>query len=96
RSNGEKVVAGSKTAPGGTNGATFTAVDGSKVNTENGPQTVTAHTALNGNFTGSKTSINDVVPGLNYDPKTGDITGTASEAGIYTATVYAKDYNNTT
>ena len=96
RSNGEKVVAGSKTAPGGTNGATFTAVDGSKVNTENGPQTVTAHTALNGKFTGSKTSINDVVPGLNYDPKTGDITGTASEAGIYTANVYAKDYNNTT
>ena len=96
RSNGEKVVAGSKTAPGGTNGATFTAVDGSKVNTENGPQTVTAHTALNGNYTGSKTSINDVVPGLNYDPKTGDITGTASKAGIYTANVYAKDYNNTT
>ena len=96
RSNGEKVVAGSKTAPGGTNGATFTAVDGSKVNTENGPQTVTAHTALNGNFTGSKTSINDVVPGLNYDPKTGNITGTASKAGIYTANVYAKDYNNTT
>ena len=96
RSNGEKVVAGSKTAPGGTNGSTFTAVDGSKVNTQNGPQTVTAHTALNGNFTGSKTSINDVVPGLSYDPKTGDITGTASEAGIYTANVYAKDYNNTT
>ena len=96
RSNGEKVVAGSKTAPGGTNGATFTAVDGSKINTENGPQTVTAHTALNGNYTGSKTSINDVVPGLNYDPKNGDITGTASEAGIYTAAVYAKDYNNTT
>ena len=96
RSNGEKVVAGSKTAPGGTNGATFTAVDGSKVNTQNGPQTVTAHTAINGNFTGSKTPINDVVPGLNYDPKTGDITGTASKAGIYTATVYAKDYNNTT
>ena len=96
RSNGEKVVAGSKTAPGGTNGATFTAVDGSKVNTQNGPQTVTAHTALNGNYTGSKTSINDVVPGLNYNPKTGDITGTASKAGIYTANVYAKDYNNTT
>ena len=96
RSNGEKVVAGSKTAPGGTSGATFTAVDGSKVNTENGPQTVTAHTALNGTYTGSKTSINDVVPGLNYDPKTGDITGTASEAGIFTAAVYAKDYNNTT
>ena len=96
RDGGEKVVAGSKTAPKKTSGATFTAVDGSKVNTENGPQTVTAHTALNGNYTGSKTSINDVVPGLNYDPKTGDITGTASKAGIYTANVYAKDYNNTT
>ena len=96
RNNGEKVVAGSKTASGYTGGATFTAVDGSKVNTENGPQTVTAHTALNGNYTGSKTSINDVVPGLNYDPKTGDITGTASEAGIFTAAVYTKDYNNTT
>ena len=96
RSNGEKVVAGSKTAPGGTNGATFTAVDGSKVNTENGPQTVTAHTALNGTYTGSQTSINDVVPGLNYNPQNGNITGTASEAGIYTASVYAKDYNNTT
>ena len=96
RSNGEKVVAGSKTAPGSTSGATFTAVDGSKVNTENGPQTVTAHTSLNGNYTGSQTSINDVVPGLNYNPQTGDITGTASEAGIFTAAVYAKDYNNTT
>ena len=96
RSNGEKVIAGSKTAPANTNGATFTAVDGSKVNTEAGPQTITAHTAVNGNYTGIKTPINDVVPGLSYDPKTGDITGTASEAGIYTATVYAKDYNNTT
>ena len=93
---GDKVVAGSKTAPGYTGGATFTAVDGSKIKTENGPQTVTAHTALNGNYTGNQTSINDVVPGLNYNPKTGDITGTASEAGIFTAAVYAKDYNNTT
>ena len=96
RSNGEKVVAGSKTAPGSTSGATFTAVDGSKIRTENGPQTVTAHTALNGVYTGSKTSINDVVPGLNYNPQTGDITGTATEAGIFTAATYAKDYNNTT
>jgi len=96
RDGGEKVVAGSKTAPKKIGGATFTAVDGSKVNTENGPQTVTAHTALNGNYTGNKTSINDVVPGLNYNPQNGDITGTATEAGIFTAAVYAKDYNNTT
>ena len=96
RSNGEKVVAGSKTAPANTNGATFTAVDGTKINTEAGPRTITAHTALNGEYSGAKNPINDVVPGLSYDPKTGDITGTASEAGIFTATVYAKDYNNTT
>ena len=93
---GQKVVAGSKTESNRTFGATFTAVDGSKVNTENGPQTVTAHTALNGTYTGSNTSINDVVPGLSYNPQNGDITGTASEAGIFTAAVYAKDYNNTT
>ena len=52
---------------------------------------MTAHTALNGVYTGSKTSINDVVPGLNYNPQTGDITGTATEAGIFTAATYAKD-----
>ena len=96
RSNGEKVVAGSKTAPANTNGATFTAVDGTKINTEAGPRTITAHTALNGEYSGNETAINDVVPGLKYNPKTGDITGTATEAGIFTATVYAKDYNNTT
>ena len=96
RSNGAKVVAGSKTAAPKTDGATFTAVDGSKVNTQAGPRTITAHTALNGEYSGSETAINDVVPGLKYNPKTGDITGTATEAGIFTATVYAKDYNNTT
>ena len=96
RKGGAKVVAGSKTAASKTDGATFTAVDGSKINTEAGPRTITAHTALNGEYSGIETAINDVVPGLKYNPKTGDITGTATEAGIYTATVYAKDYNNTT
>ena len=96
RNGGAKVVAGSKTAAQKRDGATFTAVDGSKVNTESGPRTITAHTALNGEYSGDETAINDVVPGLKYNPKTGDITGTATEAGIYTATVYAKDYNNTT
>ena len=33
---------------------------------------------------------------MKYDPKSGLITGTASEAGIFTATAYAKDYNNST
>ena len=94
--NGEKVVAGSQTAPTRTIGATFTAADGSTVKTMSGPRTITAHTALNGTYTGSDTPINDVVPGLNYNPQNGNITGTATEAGIFTATAYAKDYNNTT
>ena len=100
--NGERVKAGSKTSAANDKEASFTAVDGTKLTseysnkTQNAPQTVTAHTAVNGNYTGSQTSINDVVPGLNYNPQTGLITGTASEAGIFTAAVYAKDYNNTT
>ncbi len=100
--NGERLKAGSQTAPSNDRQASFTAIDGTVLTTEysketkNSPQTFTAHTSLNGDYTGRQTSINDVVPGLNYDPKTGLITGTANEAGIFTAAVYAKDYNNTT
>ena len=99
---GSKVKAGSKTAPTKIREASFTAVDGTILKTEwttdtrNQPQTVTAHTTLNGVYTGSETSITDVVPGLNYNPQTGLITGTATEAGIYTVAAYAKDYNNST
>lgn len=99
---GERVKAGSKTAKGQSPQVSFTAIDGTKLTTEyttatrNNPQTVTAHTALNGVYTGSETSITDVIPGLNYDPQTGLITGTASEAGIFTVAAYAKDYNNST
>lgn len=93
---GSKVLAGSKTAPSTTKAATFTAIDGAKVRTMSSPQTVNAHTALNGVYTGKDTSIADVIPGLNYDPTTGKIHGTASEAGIYTVAALAKDYNNST
>ena len=99
---GERVKAGSKTAKGQSSAVSFTAIDGTKLTTEytvptkNHPQTVTAHTALNGVYTGSETPISDVIPGLNYDPQTGLITGTASEAGIFTVAAYAKDYNNST
>ena len=93
---GSKVLAGSKTAPSTTKAATFTAIDGTKVRTMSSPQTVNAHTALNGVYTGKDTSIADVIPGLNYDPTTGKIHGTASEAGIYTVAALAKDYNNST
>ena len=93
---GSKVIAGSKTAPSTSKAATFTAIDGTKVRTMSSPQTVNAHTALNGVYTGKDTSITDVIPGLNYNPTTGKIHGTASEAGIYTVAALAKDYNNST
>ena len=93
---GSKVIAGSKTAPSTSKAATFTAIDGTKVRTMSSPITVNAHTALNGVYTGKDTSITDVIPGLNYNPTTGKIHGTASEAGIYTVAALAKDYNNST
>ena len=93
---GSKVIAGSKTAPSTSKAATFTAIDGTKVRTMSSPITFNAHTALNGVYTGKDTSITDVIPGLNYNPTTGKIHGTASEAGIYTVAALAKDYNNST
>ena len=96
--NGERVIAGAKTVNKGVYNATFTAKDGSTLTTMNGPRPVTAHTTVNGTYAanGATTSIKDVVPGLDYTPQTGLITGTASEAGIFTAAVLAKDYNNST
>ena len=94
--NGGRVNAGSQTGENYVKGAYFTAQDGSRIRTMNGPQTVTAHTTLNGVYTGRETPITDVVPGLSYDPKTGLITGTATEAGIFTMAAQAKDYNNGT
>ena len=94
--NGSKVLAGSKTAPSTSKAATFTAVDGTKIRTMNSPQTINAHTALNGVYTGKDGSITDVIPGLSYNPTTGKVHGTTSEAGIYTVAAYAKDYNNST
>ena len=94
--NGSKVVAGSKTAPSTSKAATFTAIDGTKIRTMTSPQTVNAHTTLNGVYTGKDASVADVIPGLSYNPTTGKIHGTASEAGIYTVAALAKDYNNAT
>ena len=93
---GSKVLAGSKTAPNTSKKETFTAIDGTKISTMSNPLTVNAHTALNGVYTGKDASITDVIPGLNYNPTTGKIHGTASEAGIYTVAALGKDYNNST
>ncbi|WP_455485564.1 YSIRK-type signal peptide-containing protein, partial [Gemella sp.] len=89
---GSKVLAGSKTAPNTSKKATFTAIDGTKISTMSNPLTVNAHTTLNGVYTGKDASITDVIPGLNYNPTTGKIHGTATEAGIYTVAALGKDY----
>ena len=97
RTDGTPFTAGSKAAPSSTaKTADFTAIDGSKVRAMTNPQTVTAHTTLNGVYTGKDTPIKDVVPGLDYNPQSGAVHGTATEAGIFTVAAYAKDYNNST
>ncbi|EIF37380.1 YSIRK signal domain/LPXTG anchor domain surface protein [Streptococcus sp. SK643] len=97
RTDGTPFTAGSEAAPSSTaKTADFTAVDGSKVRAMANPQTVTAHTTLNGVYTGKDTPIKDVVPGLDYNPQSGTVHGTATEAGIFTVAAYAKDYNDST
>ena len=93
---GAPVAGGTQTLPNSNAGATFTAVDGTKVITMGSVQTINAHTSVNGVYTGKDTTITDVIPGLSYSPTTGKIHGTATEAGIYTVAAYAKDYNNST
>ena len=91
-----RVAAGSKTAKGDARSAYFTTQDGSRIKTYTGPATITAHTTVNGIYTGLETPISDVIPGLSYNPRTGLITGTTTEAGIFTMAAQAKDYNNGT
>ena len=93
---GAPVAGGTQTLPNSNAGATFTAVDGTKVITMGSVQTINAHTSVNGVYTGKDTPIADVIPGLSYNPTTGKIHGTATEAGVYTVAAYAKDYNNST
>ena len=96
RQDGTKFLAGSKTAPESSRKpAEFVAADGTTVRSMNNPQTVTAYTTLNGKTNGTKpVSLDDTIPGLTYAPETGLITGTPTEAGIFTVAALAKDYNS--
>ncbi|EPR93127.1 hypothetical protein M059_09005, partial [Streptococcus mitis 18/56] len=96
REDGSKFVAGSKTAPNSAaKKAEFVAADGTTVKSMANPQTVTAYTTLNGTTNGTKpVSLDDTIPGLTYAPETGLITGTPTEAGIFTVAALAKDYNS--
>ena len=99
REDGSKFVAGSKTSPASSRKpAEFVAADGTKVRSMSNPQTVTAYTTLNGKTLGKNgekpVSLDDTIPGLTYAPETGLITGTPTEAGIFTVAALAKDYNS--
>ena len=86
----------------GSNKVVFTLKDGSRGFSENNADRILADTRLNGIFTRSKenatgeTSISDLVPGLTYTAATGEVSGTPTETGIFTAAAFAKDYNNET
>ena len=86
----------------GSNKVVFTRKDGSRGFSENNADRILADTRLNGVFTRSKenatgeTSISDLVPGLTYTAATGEVSGTPTETGIFTAAAFAKDYNNET
>ncbi|NQO19109.1 YSIRK-type signal peptide-containing protein [Streptococcus suis] len=72
---------------------TFTASDGSTRQARGNRRTaLTGVAGLNSN--GSSTAATDsTIPGATYSSKTGAISGTATEAGVYTVTVYAKDFD---
>ena len=94
--NGGRVSAGSQTGEKFGQKVKFTTKSGDRIVAMNSPQRIPAHTTLNGVYTGSEVTINEVVPGLSYNPTTGLITGTTIEAGIFTMAAQAKDYNNGT
>ncbi|HFI0449818.1 TPA: YSIRK-type signal peptide-containing protein [Streptococcus suis] len=72
---------------------TFTASDGSTRTARGNRRTaLTGVAGLNSN--GSSTAATDsTIPGATYSSRTGAISGTATEAGVYTVTVYAKDFD---
>ncbi|HFU4222608.1 TPA: YSIRK-type signal peptide-containing protein, partial [Streptococcus suis] len=85
-------VSNTATASNGSTKYTFTASDGSKqVADAKIRQAMTGVAGLNA--TDTKPTVDSVIPGANYSGQTGNITGTLTEAGIYTVTVYAKDYD---
>ncbi|MGU8044957.1 YSIRK-type signal peptide-containing protein [Streptococcus suis] len=71
----------------------FTASDGTTRQARGNRRTaLTGVAGLNSN--GSSTAATDsTIPGATYSSKTGAISGTATEAGVYTVTVYAKDFD---
>ena len=76
--------------------ATFTGLDGTELTSMNSFVINQPHLVVNGEFMRSKKPIANTIPGLTFDPKKNLLEGKASDAGIYTLAVLAKDFNNAT
>ncbi len=90
--NGQPIVPGKKAS----GKATFTGLDGTELTSMNSFVINQPHLVVNGEYMASKKSIANTIPGLTFDPTKNLLEGQASDAGIYTLAVLAKDFNNAT
>ncbi len=90
--NGQPIVPGKKTS----GKVTFTGLDGTELTSMNSFVINQPHLVVNGQYMTSKKPISNTIPGLTFDPTKNLLEGKASDAGIYTLAVLAKDFNNAT
>ena len=90
--NGQPIVPGKKTS----GKVTFTGLDGTELTSMNSFVINQPHLVVNGQYMTSKKPIANTIPGLTFDPKVNLLEGKATDAGIYTLAVLAKDFNNAT
>ena len=90
--NGQPIVPGKKAS----GKATFTGLDGTELTSMTSFVINQPHLVVNGEYMASKKSIANTIPGLTFDPTKNLLEGKASDAGIYTLAVLAKDFNNAT
>ena len=76
--------------------ATFTGLDGTELTSMTSFVINQPHLVVNGEYMASKKPISNTIPGLTFDPTKNLLEGKASDAGIYTLAVLAKDFNNAT
>ena len=76
--------------------ATFTGLDGTELTSMNSFVINQPHLVVNGEYMTSKKPIANTIPGLTFDPTKNLLEGKATDAGIYTLAVLAKDFNNAT
>jgi len=90
--NGQPIVPGKKAS----GKATFTGLDGTELTSMTSFVINQPHLVVNGQYMTGKKPISNTIPGLTFDPTKNLLEGKASDAGIYTLAVLAKDFNNAT